>query len=258
MTGRSAGSRRFAAAAAIVFGSGLSVIPEGATVQDEVSYAELGWPQVSVAGHAGRLVLAGLGGARLLLACGRPHLYEGWSREQLARPVADMASWGARRMVLTNACGGLASAGSAGPAPGSVVVVEEVVDLQEPPRASAEPLRLAATAPRLVTPCEEALRPFLTVRRGRYVAVPGPQYETPAEAAWLSRFGDTVGMSTAPEVRAAREHGLQQAVLALVVNTAGAAVGHEEVLAAAAGMAERLRRALPALLRACWPDIFGA
>ena len=77
---------------------------------------------------------------------------------------------------------------------------------------------------------------------------PGPQFETAAEARWLASYGDAVGMSTASEVRTAREHGLETAVLALVVNRSGASAGHEEVLAAARGMATRLREALPAIL----------
>lgn len=237
-----ASGRGLAAETAVVFGSGLAVVPAGAVVERELAYSSLGWPELGVEGHAGKLVVVTLGGTRVLLACGRPHLYEGWSREELARPVSDLAAWGIRRLLLTNACGGL---GARTP-PGSVLVVDEVVDLQQAP--PAEPEVLPASSPAWAARCVERLAPWFPVVRGRYVAVPGPQFETAAEAGWLASYGDAVGMSTAPEVRAAREHGLETAVLALVVNRSGAALGHREVLCAARGMAARLRDALPAIL----------
>ena len=218
------------------------MLPQGAVVEGEHDYASLGWPRLGVEGHAGKLVVVTLEGRRVLLACGRPHLYEGWSREELARPVSDLASWGVRRLLVTNACGGLTERAS----PGTVVVVDEVVDLQEAPRD--EPEVLPGSSAAWTTLCAERLAAWFPVVRGRYVAVPGPQFETAAEARWLARYGDAVGMSTAPEVRAAREHGLEMAVLALVVNRSGASVGHEEVLAGARGMAARLSKALPAIL----------
>jgi purine-nucleoside phosphorylase len=231
-----------AADSAVVFGSGLAAVPAGAVVEGELGYAALGWPEVGVEGHAGRLVVVTLQGKRVLLAWGRPHLYEGWSSEDLARPVSDLASWGVRRLLVTNACGGL----SARTPPGSVVIVDKVVDLQEAP--AAEPEVLPASSPAWAARCVEWLAPWFPVVRGRYVAVPGPQFETAAEARWLAGYGDAVGMSTAPEVRTAREHGLETAVLALVVNRSGASVGHEEVLGAARGMAARLREALPTIV----------
>ena len=71
--------------AAVVFGSGLESLPAGASVDDEFTYGELGWPCTAVPGHGNRLRLvrmpaAGSVGLRLALACGRPHGYEGWSR----------------------------------------------------------------------------------------------------------------------------------------------------------------------------------
>ncbi|HJW75247.1 MAG TPA: hypothetical protein VJ787_06205 [Thermoleophilia bacterium] len=231
-----------AAESAVIFGSGLAVVPAGATVEMELRYEGLGWAGLAVEGHAGKLMSVLLDGRRVLLACGRPHLYEGWSREELMRPVADLASWGVRRLVVTNACGGLGERA----APGTMVVVDELVDLQEaPPR---EPEVVPASSAEWAERCVERLATWFCVVRGRYVAVPGPQYETPAEARWLAGYGDVVGMSTAPEVRAAREHGLETAVLALVINRSGAATAHGEVLARAQAMAIRLRDALPAFL----------
>ena len=234
---------------AIVFGSGLALVPAGAEVIDEIDYADLGWPATSVAGHPNRLLLARWAPdkgreLRLLLACGRPHLYEGWSAAELSRPVDDLAACGVRGLLLTNASGALDPTLTAGTA----VVVTQVVDLQgapvdEPP---VLPVTGAAEARRLAA----VLAPLLPARPGRYVAVPGPHYETPAEARWLRRYGDVVGMSTAAEVNAAIRHGLPVRVLSLVANASGAALGHAEVLAAGALLSADLGGGLGALAAA--------
>jgi purine-nucleoside phosphorylase len=250
------------AALAIISGSGLSVIPDGVEIVDELSYERLGWPVTGVTGHPSRLLIgrwpvpgAATPGERptVLLACGRPHRYEGWSSTDLRRPVDDLAAWGVRRLVLTNAAGGLGGE----VAPGGAVVVDEVIDLQQAPRQDSEAPRLAATAPALAEAACAALAPFLPARRGRYVSVAGPHYETPAEAAWLSAVADAVGMSTVHEVRAAIDHDLELCVVSLIVNRSGASVGHTEVLAAGARLATGLGAGLTALLLSCWPRVFG-
>ena len=237
--------------AAIVFGSGLAVVPAGAEVVTRVRYADLGWPVSTVAGHAGELLLARLGERRLLLACGRSHLYEGCSTAELSAAVDSFATWGVTRLVLTNAAGGLASEAVAG----SVVVADSVVDLQSAPRCEAEVLPVCSEQ-RAVAVCD-AVAPAIPAMVGRYVAVPGPQYETPAEAAWLAGFGAAVGMSTAPEVRAAIKHGLDTILLACVVNRSSAVALHDEVLVAGARLTAGLQACLPAVLGAAWPTVFG-
>ena len=236
---------------AVVFGSGLSVVPDGVAVVDELGYEELGWPVTGVTGHPSRLLVAvdRARSLRLLLACGRPHLYEGWDAEELARPVRDLAAAGVRGVLLVNAAGGL----SAACPPGTAVVATAVVDLQAAPpdEPAVLPLLPAATAQRLVT----VLAAHLPAAAGRYVAVAGPQYETLAEAGWLATHGEVVGMSAAPEVRAAREAGVHVALLALVVNRSADATGHDEVLAAGARLTAGLKAVLSPLLSALpFPD----
>jgi len=248
-----------AAELAVVFGSGLALVPEGAEVLDEIDYRDLGWPLSGVAGHANRLLLArwapdGRRVRPVLLAWGRPHLYEGWTDAELERPVDDLADAGVRALVLTNAVGALEPA----LATGQAVVVTKVVDLQREPRdrPTVLPVTTAATARRLAA----ALAPRLPARPGRYVAVPGPQYETPAEASWLRGFGEVVGMSGASEVRAALRRGLPLAMLSLVANPAGAALSHDEVLASGQRLGESLAAGLAQLVAAfAGPDPgFGA
>jgi purine-nucleoside phosphorylase len=180
----------------------------------------------------------------VLLACGRPHLYEGWSSADLELPVRDLADRGVSALLLTNAAGNLDPTLESGQA----VVVTELVDLQRPP--IDEPPVLAIMSPGEATRLVAALDPCLGARPGRYVAVAGPHYETPAEAAWLRDYGEVVGMSTAAEVRAATSRGLRACVVSLVVNSSGAVLDHAGVLAAGALLSEGLARGLAPLVAA--------
>jgi purine nucleoside phosphorylase len=90
---------------------------------------------------------------------------------------------------------------------------------------------------------------------GDYVAVAGPQFETRAEVAWLAGHGDVVGMSAAPEVRAARLAGAGCCLLALVVNRAAAVSSHEDVLVFAGRLATGLAAGLAGVLQARWPEL---
>lgn len=248
---------------AVVFGSGLAAVPHGSLIERQFALADFGWPAPAVAGHGSTLVLARLQdragngggrnarGVRVALVHGRPHLYEGWSEAELERPVADLAAWGVRRFLLLNACGGLAE----GIAVGDVVVGTELVDLQAPPDDEAP--RLAVCDPAAAARVAAALAPSMPAKTGVYVAVPGPQYETPAEVAWLARHGDVVGMSTAPEVRAARRAGAELCLLSLCVNRSAAVGSHHEVLATAARFRARVGGALAAVLASCWPELGG-
>ena len=242
----------FGAHAAVVFGSGLAGLPPGAAVKAELGYEELGWPCTAVPGHRNVLQLVELaagvaGGLRLALACGRPHGYEGWPRVELERPVRSLAAAGVSRFVLTNSCGALRPEVM----PGEVVSCSAVVDLQAPPAATV-PLRLAVCSPAEAAAVAAAMAPAPS-RSGVYVAVAGPQFETPAEVAWLAGHGDVVGMSTAPEVRAARAAGAACCLLALVVNRAAAVGSHEDVLAYGGRLAGTLAAGLGAVVMAHWP-----
>jgi purine-nucleoside phosphorylase len=244
--------------AAAVYGSGLWALPEGARVADEVPYDALGWPAGAVPGHHNVLRLAALpvaGGRelRLVLACGRPHRYEGWTDAELERPVRDLASAGVRRLVLTNSCGALRPRAGVGRA----LVCSAVVDLQRPP-ASEEPERLELCAAEDAERVAAALGDEATPGAGVYVAVAGPQFETPAEVAWLGGYGDVVGMSAAPEVRAAAATGVECCLLALVANVAAAAGSHDDVLAAGARLGRLLAAGLPRALQARWPDLLDS
>jgi len=243
--------------AAAVYGSGLWALPAGARVEDEVPYDALGWPAGSVPGHQNvlRLATAPVAGGRelrLALACGRPHRYEGWDDGELETPVRALAAAGVTRLMLTNSCGALRP----GAAVGRAVACSSIVDLQRPPDGDEpECLRLCAgdEAARVAA----ALGADAGSGAGVYVSVCGPQFETPAEVAWLAGYGDVVGMSAAPEARAAVAGGVECVVLALVANVAAAVGSHDDVLAAGGRLAELLAGGLTRALVARWPDLQG-
>jgi purine-nucleoside phosphorylase len=246
---------------AVVFGSGLASLSAELVVEHEFDYADLGWPCTAVAGHANilRLARASAAGGRelkLALACGRPHRYEGWTDDELEHPVRSLADGGVRRLVLTNACGGLRDAPQ-----GSLIVCDHVVDLQLPPSgASPEhlPICSAGEAARIATMLNAGACPDddgPPAGAGAYVAVTGPQFETPAEVRWLSRLGSVVGMSAAPEVRAARATDTECLLLALVVNQAAAVSSHADVLATAGRLTGSLASTLLVAIPGRWPEL---
>jgi inosine/guanosine/xanthosine phosphorylase family protein len=232
-------------AACIVLGSGLDTVANALEVSAEIPYAELpGFPEPSVPGHAGRLSFGTMFGVPVAVFRGRIHLYEGHGMVVSSMPA--ILSWAlrARGLVLTAAVGALHATLSAG----TVVAVSDHLNLmgENPLRGwtrpdgspafvdlssvyDAELLRAAvATAER-----EESSTGTASAR-GVYAAVPGPSFETPAEAESFRRAGaDVVGMSVVPESVPARALGMRTLGLCSVANTVGVEVGHEEVLAAA-------------------------
>ena len=214
---------------AIVAGSGLSPLADRLRRPVSLPYAEIpGWPEGQVAGHDGRLVLGELGGQVVAVAAGRVHLYEGYPPRDLVFGLRVLRALGARTLVVTNAAGGL----NPDFEPGDVMVLRDHVFL--PGLAGASPLvgpnddSLGPRFPSLVGAYDPALRERaksclsragLRARSGVYVMVAGPTYETPAEARFLRLIGgDAVGMSTAPEVVAARHAGMRVLGLSLITN----------------------------------------
>lgn len=204
-----------------------------------------GFPAATVAGHAGSVRSVALGGGRRALVFGtRRRYYDGRDVRAVAHPIRTAAAAGCRTVVLTNGCGGLRPEW----APGTPVLIRDHINL-----TGASPLEGAtfvdltdAYSPRLRALARE-IDPGLP--EGVYVQFPGPHYETPAEVRMAGILGgDLVGMSTALEVIAAREAGMDVLGISLVTNpAAGIAAGplsHDEVLSAGRAAAQRCGRLL--------------
>lgn len=227
--------------AGITLGSGLGGLAEEFEDPVWVPYAELpGWPPPTVEGHAGEAVIGTLDGAPALGLRGRVHLYEGGDPARTAFYVRVLAALEVPVLFLSNAAGAIRDEFE----PGDLMLVTDHINLtgRSPligPVFGDEPRfpdMTAAYDPKLcdtVRAAAEALG--IPLREGVYAAVHGPSYETPAEIRMLRVLGaDAVGMSTVPEVIAARAAGLRCVAVSCLTNYAAGVTGrplvHEEVL----------------------------
>ena len=250
----------------IILGSGLGDFANH--VQDAVTvpYADIPhFPQSTVEGHSGRLVLGTLAGVPVAVMQGRVHAYEGYGMDEVTFPARVLGLLGITTLVVTNAAGGI----RADYAPGSIVGISDHINLTgtnaalgpNEPRFAVQPgagLRFfdmtTAYSPRLLQLAqEEAQAQGWTMPTGVYLAVLGPSYETPAEIrAFRSLGADLVGMSTVHEVIVARHMGMQVLGLSLVTNAAAGvsneSIDHAEVMETGARVAERFSALLLALV----------
>lgn len=244
---------------ALVLGSGLAGLADIAHEAVRIPYADLeGFPKVgNVAGHAGRLVCATLEGVPVVMSQGRVHQYQGVSALEAAYPARLAAALGCEILVVTNASGGISEHLD----PGSIVLISDHINLM-----GTNPL-IGWNGPEggvPFVPMRDAYDPDLRgkaylaasaedvmLHDGVYAGLLGPSYETPAEVTYLRTTGaDVVGMSTVPEVIAARALGLRVLGFSLVTNVAaGVGLSHEEVLEAGRLAADDLTRLMLAILR---------
>ncbi|WP_439572323.1 purine-nucleoside phosphorylase [Phreatobacter sp.] len=228
--------------AAIVLGTGLGGLADAAEEAVAIPFADLpGFPQAGVSGHAGRLVIGGIEGRRVVLVQGRAHTYEHGDARAMKPLVDALADLGVAALLLTNAAGSLRP----DMPPGSVMVIEDHIGLFGP-----NPL-IGETGDSRFVPMNDAYDPALRERiahgaartrtalfEGVYAWVTGPSFETPAEIRALKVLGaHAVGMSTVPEVILARHAGLRVAGLSLITNLAAGlapeAPSHAETKSAA-------------------------
>jgi purine-nucleoside phosphorylase len=242
----------------LILGSGLGGFADGLAGATAIDYGDIPhFVRSHVVGHRGRLVLGERAGARCVAMQGRVHLYEGHSAATVAFPARVLIALGARVLIITNAAGGINTAWPAG----TLMLIRDHIDLLRdhalrgpnddrigprfPDMSDAYAPELRALVHRTAATVEG-----IDLAEGVYAAMPGPVYETPAEIRMLRLLGaDAVGMSTVPEVCAARHMGARVIGISCITNAAagaGAPVSHDEVTATAA----RVRTAFEGLLDA--------
>lgn len=228
---------------AVVLGSGLAGLGDHAEHATSVPYSDVAAiPRSSahIIGHPGRLIFGSLGETPVVLFQGRVHQYQGVSARDAAFPARIAAALGCNTLVVTNAAGSVQSAIG----PGSIMLITDHMNLMGTNPLTAwpgpeggvpfVPMR-GAYDPELQTLAREvAAEQSLALKEGVYAGLLGPSFETPAEVRYLRSIGaDVVGMSTVPEVIAARALGLRVLGFSLVSNmAAGVGLSHEEVLVA--------------------------
>lgn len=251
----------------LILGSGLSTMAEG--IEDSVSlpYHDLPYfPESTVAGHAGALVLGYLEDHAVAVMQGRVHYYEGYSMAEVTFPVRVMQVLGIEALIVTNAAGGLHPSFCAG----DVMLILDHINLIG--MAGLNPLRgpnVDELGPRFPDMSEAYDRELgslarrvaadeeLPLHEGVYICLAGPSYETPADLRFLRAVGaDAVGMSTVPEVTVARHArtrvlGLSGITNVLPVEDAPVVeTSHEEVLETGKQLAPRLEKIIRGVLRA--------
>ena len=251
---------------ALVLGSGLGDFADEFTNATRIPYAKIpNFPQSTAIGHAGRLVIGKVGDIPVAGMQGRVHLYEGYSPKEVAFPIRVFARMGVKAMIVTNAAGGI----NRNYSQGCLVVIRDHVNFQGvSPLRGPNDERFGLRFPDMTQAYDREFQRFVTeegknlalnLHNGVYLAVQGPSYETPAEIYAFRAIGaDLVGMSTVPEVIAARHSGIRILGISCVTNmaagTTDAPLNQEEVLETAA----RVKTQFIALLRAVIPRISEA
>jgi purine-nucleoside phosphorylase len=251
---------------ALVLGSGLGDFADELGDATRIPYGKIpGFPRSTAIGHAGQLVVGKVGGIAVVAMQGRVHLYEGYSVKEVAFPIRVFARMGVKAAILTNAAGGINRNYSQG---GLVVIRDHINLMGANPLSGINDDGFGVRFPDMTKAydgefhafaTEEGKKLGLSLHQGVYVAVPGPSYETPAEIYSFRAMGaDLVGMSTVPEVIAARHSGIRVLGISCVTNMAAgtteALLNHEEVLQTT----QRVKTQFIALLRAIIPRIAEA
>jgi purine-nucleoside phosphorylase len=240
----------------LILGSGLS--ESMGTLQNVrvISYSDIpDFPVPTVSGHHGEWLCGDLGGKRVCVMRGRFHYYEGYSNEDITLPVRVMQRLGVKTLIVTNAAGGVNTSFSAG----DLMLITDTINF-----SGVNPLigaNLDAFGPRfpdmtrqfdpelMALTKQAAGERGLTLREGVYMWFSGPSFETPAEIRMARVVGaDAVGMSTVPEVIAARHGGMRVLGISCVTNAAAGVddepLDHVDVLA----VGERVRASFSGLI----------
>jgi purine-nucleoside phosphorylase len=248
---------------ALVLGSGLGAFADEFATPTRIPYKKIPYfPESTAIGHAGQLVIGQVGDIPVAGMQGRVHLYEGYSAKQVAFPIRVFHQMGVKAVILTNAAGGI----NLNYSQGALVAIRDHINLQ-----GANPLigpnedRFGPRFPdmtRAYDPeflrfvSEEGKKLKLNLHEGVYLALAGPNYESPAEIHAFRTLGaDLVGMSTVPEALAARHSAIRTLGISCVTNMAagitGAPLTAEEVFETAS----RIKHDFIALLKAVIPRI---
>jgi purine-nucleoside phosphorylase len=248
---------------ALVLGSGLGAFAGEFDAATKIPYAKIpNFPRSTAIGHAGQLVLGEVDSIPVAGMQGRVHLYEGYSAKQVAFPVRVFQRMGVKAIIVTNAAGGI----NLNYSEGALVVLRDHINLQGTnPLIGLNDDRFGSRFPDMTRAYDPEFRGFvaeagkkleLSLHEGVYLALAGPNYETPAEIHSFRTLGaDLVGMSTVPEVLAARHAGIRVLGISCVTNMAAGITGKtltaEEVFETGA----RVKHQFIALLRAIIPRV---
>ena len=226
---------------ALILGSGLGDYADQIKIETTIDYADIeGFPTSTVAGHKGRFVFGYVEKVPIVIMQGRVHYYEGYPMTDVVLPTRLMGMLGAKKLVLTNAAGGV----NLNYKPGDFMLITDHITTAIPsPLIGENPEELGTRFPDMSEVYSKNLQKIIRksakdcgipLQEGVYVQLTGPNYETPAEIRMVRSWGaDAVGMSTACEAMAARHMGMEVCGISCITNMAAgvsdAKLNHAEV-----------------------------
>ena len=238
--------------AGIVLGSGLSNLSDEIEVEMEIGYETIpNFPVSTVEGHHGKLVFGKLNGKDIVAMSGRFHFYEGYSAQEVAYPVRVLKYLGIETLLICNAAGGMNPDFKIGDLMLihdhiSLFAVNPLLGKNNPDLGPRFPDMSEPYSKELILKAEKiAYNLGITLKKGVYVGVTGPTFETRAEYKMLRVLGaDAVGMSTVQEVIVARHSGIPVVAISVItdigIREEDNVITHEEVLQAAKDAEPRL------------------
>ncbi len=255
----------------LVLGSGLGAFADSLPNAVRIPYRDIpGFPVSTALGHAGELVIGTLGAnghaaVHVAVMSGRFHLYEGYSPKQVVSGIRLFHALGIKKLVLTNAAGGINLSYSQG---ALVLLSDHINLLVMNPLTGPNDDEVGPRFPDMTEAYSREMRQIakqtaaeigVTLQEGVYAAVLGPSFETPAEIRYLRAIGaDLVGMSTVPETIAANHAGIEVLGISCVTNMAaglsGEKLSHQEVLEVGRQMSGTTLKFLSALLPRLLPQ----
>lgn len=240
----------------VILGTGLGDFANALQVDTVIPYADIPhWPASTVESHAGELHVGMLAGRRVAVMKGRVHYYEGYSMRQVSFPVRVLKALGCGTLIVTNACGGMNPNMPAG----TIVVTQDHINLMgDNPLRGDNDEELGVRFPDMSEPYSRALIALaeqvardekIALQRGVFVAVAGPNLETPAEYRFLRGIGaDVVGMSLVPENIVAVHGGMSVLAFNVVTDACLPDALHPVDIAAVLAVAARTAPSLQRLL----------
>ena len=241
---------------ALVLGSGLGDFAETIRICETIDYSSIeGFPVSTVAGHKGRFVFGYVENVPVVIMQGRVHYYEGYDMADVVLPIRLMYMLGAKTLILTNAAGGI----DPSLCPGDLMLITDQISSFVPsPLRGANMEQLGPRFPDMSCIYDKRLGQILEktaaaldmpLKKGIYLQMGGPNYESPAEVRMCKTLGaDAVGMSTACEAVAANHMGMKICGISCISNMASGIsekpLSHEEVQEMADQTAPRFKRFL--------------
>lgn len=210
----------------IILGTGLGQILQKIEIETEVSYNHIpNFPTATVEFHKGKLIYGTLGGKKIMVMQGRFHLYEGYSLQDVTFPVRVMHMLGIKKLLVSNACGAI----NLNFKKGEIMLIDDHINLQgSSPLAFKGVEKMGERFVDMSAPYNAEMNALLekiatkhhiTLHKGVYASVTGPQLETRAEYRYLGIIGaDAVGMSTVPEVIVANHLGLPVSAISVLTD----------------------------------------